>query len=241
MSIVEDIDTGLAGNITDTQSYSWVLLDWIFSELSAEPFFANFKIMRITSDLPTEAWSQVPFLGVYTIDEPLTPDGDYNMGNVRFTHDFTIGIQIILANNDGPKLQKDLDTAKWFVLKTLLRKDELTNRFDTDIPGAVAFNGFPRGRIQPARYGMSGAKNETPVGEQRLMLCFRFVTHWDPYGFPDLNRIDVTTGFPGPGSTPEERAAIEQVKMVYLFDTEGAVPTPLPPDTPAPGPPPGSP
>jgi hypothetical protein len=71
-------------------------------------------------------------------------------------------------------------------------------------------------------------------------MSFQFETTWYPFGFDDLERIDVTTGFPGPGSTPEERAAIPQARMVYLF-TPDSVPTPLPPDTPAPGPPPGSP
>jgi len=240
MSVVENIDTGLTGGITDTQSYAWVLLDWIFSSLSAEPFFANFKVVRITSELPIQAWSQVPFLGVYIVDEPLTPDGDYNQGAVRFTHDLTIGFQIILRNNDGAQLQKDLDAAKWFVMKNLLRKDELTNRFGPIGPDKVGFDGFPRGRVQPPRWAMTGAKNETPVGEQRLSFVFRFKSWWEPYGFPDLDRIDVTTGFPGPGSTPEEQAAIEQVKMVYLFDQTGAVEPPLPPGTTPPGPPPGS-
>jgi hypothetical protein len=56
-----------------------------------------------------------------------------------------------------------------------------------------------------------------------------FRTDWEPTEFPDLERLTVTTGFPGPGSTLEEQAAIEQVKIVYQFDPDWVKP-PLPPD-----------
>lgn len=235
-----DPDTGNTGDLTDIQSYSWIMLDWIFSELKGDPFFANFAVTRINRALPVEAWSQVPFLGVYLGDEQRSPDGDANAGAIRFLHNVPISWQIILRNNDPQTLLRDLDRTSWFIERKLWRSPDFTNMFRTKLAGGTAFEGITKGRIRD-RWGLSGSKNETPVGERQMDFTFMFGTNWSPYGFPDLERIDITTGFPGPGSTPEEREAIQQVRMVQIFTAEGAVPYPLPPDTPPPGPPPGSP
>ena len=46
------------------------------------PFFANYtkrknKMLQVQPDL-------LPYLGVYLLDETMTPDGDANAGNIRF-------------------------------------------------------------------------------------------------------------------------------------------------------------
>ena len=56
----QDPVTGNTGTILDTQSYAWVLLDWIFTKLAAEPFFANFAVKRISSALPVNAYGPTP-------------------------------------------------------------------------------------------------------------------------------------------------------------------------------------
>jgi hypothetical protein len=210
----ENIDTGNTGTILDTQSYAWVLLDWVFNRLSNDPFFVNFTVARISSALPVEVWNQVPFLGVFLTDEPLTPDSAINQTTVRFAHSVQIGFQIILRNNDSDKLLKDLDAVSWFILRTLLRDSDLTNMFDN--ASGAAFEGFTSGRVSKPRYGLSGSKNETPVAERVVSLTFRFVTIWAPYGFDDLDQIVVTTAFPI-GGTAQEQAAVEQVTLVYDF------------------------
>jgi hypothetical protein len=222
----EDPNTGNTGTILDTQSYAWILLDWIFNQLAPNPFFANFTVKRISSALPVELWSQVPFLGVFLNDEPLTPDDAINETVVCLTHTVQIGFQIILRNNDSVQLLKDIDATSWFILRTLLRMDTLTNMFDTG--SGVTLDGLPRGRVSKPRYGLAGSKNETPVAERVVDLTFRFKTMWEPYGFDDLQRITVTTAFPI-GGTEAEQAAIDQVKIVYEFNPD-SVPTPLPPD-----------
>lgn len=229
-----DIDTGNAGDITDVQTYGYILHQFIYDTVTSDPFFANFTVRRATGALPVELWSQVPYLGIYALEEPLTPDGALNQGEIRLTHIVPIGFQFILRNNDPNILLRDLDRVKQYLLRLLLRMDELTNRFDTALEGGVAFNGIARGRIRTPRWGLTGSKNETPVGEQELELSFSFATAWYPFGFPDLERITVITGFPGPGSTPEERQQIQQVKMVYKFDPPDYdyTPPPYPPDPP---------
>lgn len=222
-------DTGDAGDITDIQSHTYILSEWIFNKLATDPYFVNFLTKRTTQALPIEAWSQTPFLGVYVTDEPLA-GYSYKVGDIELSHEVTIGFQIILANNDSVIMHRDLDRVKWFILRLLLRDDKLTNRFDTGLPGGVGINGIKRGRIRPPRWGLTGSKNETPIGEQTFELTFEFAAAWYPYGFPDLKRIDVITGFPGPGATPEQQHETPQVRMVYLFNPD-AVPSPLPDDT----------
>lgn len=240
VQVLPDMDTGNAGDETDVQSYSYILYEWIYQRLRTDPFFVNFVVRRATSALPVETWSQVPFLGVYLIEDPITPPGGiFNQSHIAFSHNVKIGFQFILRNNDSEALLRDLDRVKWFIMRALLRDDRLTNRFDTQLPGGTAFNGISGGRIRAVRWGLSGQKNETPIGEQQIELNFQFETMWYPFGFDDLERIDVTTGFPI-GGTDDERLAVQQVRMVYLFDP-GSVPYPLPPDTPPPGPPPGRP
>jgi hypothetical protein len=223
---LEDATTGDTGTIFDTQSYAWVLLDWIFAQLEADPFFVNFVVRRISAALPVELWSQVPFLGVFATDEPLIPEGDFGQGPISFTHNVQIGFQIILRNNDPAQLMKDIDAVSWHIMRMLFRLDELTNKFDTG--SGVALKGIPRGRVSKLRYGMAASKNETPVAERVLDLTFQFLSMWEPYGFDDLQRITVTTAFPI-GGTEAEQEAIQQIKMVYEFNPD-SVPTPLPPD-----------
>lgn len=223
---IEDIDSGDTGTIFDTQSYAWVLHDWIFQQLDSDPFFVNFIKRRISQALPVELWSQVPFLGVFATDEPLTPVGDFNMGDMRFTHNVQIGFQIILRNNDSVQLMKDIDAVSWHIMRTLFRMDALTNMFDN--ASGVSLKGIPKGRVSKIRYGLSGSKNETPVGERVVDLTFQFESEWYPYGFGTLERVTVTTAFPI-GGTDAEREAIQQIRMVYEFNPD-SVPTPLPPD-----------
>lgn len=211
------IDTGDVGNITDIQSYSWIILNWIFQTLSADPYFENFVVKRASTALPVEAWSQVPFLGVYLADESQTPDGAFNMGDIRFSHHVPIGFQYILCNNDPDMLVRDLDRTYWRIYKNLLRSDDFTNRFKTKLPGQTGFNGIERARRMAPRWGLAGSRNETPIGDQRHEWTFQFVTDWAPYGFANLDEMWVKTGLPGPGSTPEEQAAIEQVTVKYEF------------------------
>jgi hypothetical protein len=233
-----DPNTGNTGDLTDTQSYSWIILDWIFNELKIDPFLANFTLTRINRALPVEAWSQVPFLGVCLGEEQRTADGDPKVGPIRFLHNVPISFQIILRNNDPQLLLRDLDRTSWFIERKLWRSNDFTNSFDTKLPGETAFEGISKGRIRD-RWGLN-AKNETPVGERQLDFTFMFGTYWAPYGFADLGRIDITTGFPGPGATDAERAKVSQVRLVILFGPD-AVPYPLPPTTPPPHPPPSSP
>jgi hypothetical protein len=224
---LKDIAWTGTGGLSDTQSYQYIILNAIFNRLSTSSFFSGFTVKRTSAALPVESWSQVPFLGVFLLDDNATPDGDLGAGDIRFIHNFTIGVQIIVKNNDPEAMRTMLDRAGWFALNQLLRDNTLTNRFKTTFAdSSVTFEGFTRLRTRPDQW--ANAKNEQPVGERVFWLTIQLRTTWAPTDFPDLKAIVVTTGFPMGAYTPGE---VEQVKIVYEF-TPDSVPTPLPPTPP---------
>jgi hypothetical protein len=225
---VRDIPWTGTGGLSDTQSYSWIILNAVFDRLSSSSFFTNFVCKRISSALPIEGKLQIPFVGVFLGEENMTPDGDMNAGDIKFEHNIQIGIQVVVKNNDPVAMQALLDRASWFALNQLLRDDSFTNRLSatlTTLPGEVVLEGVPRIFIRPDVWGLAGSQNETPFGERLFWLTFKLRSWWAPTDFPDLERITVTTAFPLGGDT----SGVEQVKVVYEFNPD-SVPTPLPPD-----------
>lgn len=224
-----DIDWTGTGGVSDTQSYSWILLNAIFDRLFQSSFFVNFSCKRISSALQIESELHIPFLGVFLGEEILEPDGDLNAGDVRFINKVTIGIQIIVRNNNPTAMLQKLDQASWFTLNQLLRDNTLMNRLKTTMPDGNVFRleGLPRIRFRPDVWGTTGSQNETAIGERLFWLTYQFRTEWYPNVFDDLERITVTTAYPMGDADGQSKT--QQVKVVYEF-TPDSVPTPLPPD-----------
>ena len=208
------------GGVTDTHSYEWIILNAIFERLSRTSMFSNWACRRISSALPVEAWSQVPFLGVFLGSDDAEVDGEVQTGDFRFVHGVNIGFQIIVKNNDPIAMLSKLDEAYWFILNQLLRDTTLTNRFNTTLPDKTSFEGIPKIRRRPDIWGMEGSKNETPIGERLFQLQFRIRTHFSPTDFPELERITVTTEFPIGG----DASSVKQVKVVYEFTPDAVIP-----------------
>lgn len=221
-----DIPWTGTGGLSDTQSYSWIIVNAIYDRLSSSSFYTSYACKRISSALPIEAGIQIPFLGVFLGEENMIPDGDEGAGDIRFIHNIQIGVQVVVKNNDPVAMQATLDQASWFVLNQLLRDNTFTNRLKTNLPDNVSIEGVPRINIRPDVWGLTGAKNETPVGERLFWLSFKLRTAWSPTDFDDLEMIVTTTAFPPGDSTAQ--ANTQQVKIVYEFNPD-SVPTPLPP------------
>ena len=185
-----NVNWPLSSDITQEQSYAWIILNGVFDRLTAIPFFQNFACKRINRALPIEAGIQIPFLGVYLSDDALAADGDVGAGDIRFIETATIGFQVVIKNNDSEAMLKTLDAATWLITRRLLMDNTLTNRIKTTLPGNVTIEGFPRGRIRE-RWGMTGGKNEVPVGERLFELAFLFRPCWFPVDFDELQRITV--------------------------------------------------
>ena len=206
-----------SGGITDFQSYAWVLHNAVYERLATSSFFVGFIIKRISEAMPIEAGFQIPFLGIFEGDEAMAPEGALNMGEIRFTHTLNLGVQVVIQDNNPEVLLQKLDQAYWFIMNRLWRDDTFTNRLWTLLPDNTRFEGVPRIRKRK-KWGATGSRNETPVGILYLDIQLLFKTDWAPTDFADLEMITVTTQFPS-GGTPEEIAAVQQVKSVYTFVT----------------------
>jgi hypothetical protein len=215
------------GGLSDTQSYSYIIHNAIYDRISTSSFFTNFACKRISTALQIEHDIQIPFVGVFRGEENMTSDGDLNAGDIRFIHQIPIGVQVVVKNNDPVAMLAKLDQASWFVLNQILRDNSLNNRLLTTLPDNVTIEGYPRIAIRTDTWGLTGSRNEVPVGERLFWITFQLRTWWAPTDFPDLERITVTTAFP-PGDA-DGQSKTQQVKIVYEF-TPDSVPTPLPPD-----------
>lgn len=221
-----DIPWTGTGGLSDTQSYSWIILNAVYERLSTSSLFTGFPCKRISSALQIQSDIQIPFIGVFLGEENMTPDGDLNAGDIRFEHAIQVGVQIVVKNNDPTLMLAKLDQLSWFVLNQLLRDNSFTNRLKTTLPDNVVIEGVPKVYFRPDVWGITTGMNEMPVGERCFWFTFKLRTEWHPTDFPELERITVTTAFPTGDYQPGE---IEQVKVVYEFNPD-SVPTPLPPD-----------
>lgn len=191
--------------ITDTQSYSWVMRGVFFDALSTMPFFAGFtcrkqKQMQIQSQM-------IPYLGVYFVDEPHTPDGDSNHGEIKFIHNCCIGISVIITNNDPDESEKKLDQAYWAIMNRLWTDEYIMNMIDTYNPHTHTQNpdntrGEGIERIMRRHvWGNTGLNNEMPNAELQMDITLKMRTRWPAVVPDDLEHIHFEAR-PVPGNYP---------------------------------------
>jgi hypothetical protein len=183
------------GGPSDTNSYSWLLLNAIYNRLSTSSLFTGFTVKRITRALPIEASYQLPFIGIYLGRETATAEGEFRASNIKFSHSVPIGIQIVVKNNDPVAMQQTLDQAKWFIINQLFRDNSLTNFYQTNITGnsndPMQVGGIPRMIIPSPEWGRD-SKTETALGMQLIEIMYEFGTTFNPTDFDDLKEIAVT-------------------------------------------------
>ena len=124
------------GGLSDTQTFRWIILNAIHDTLAATSLFSGFVCKRIVNALPIEAFSQVPFLGVYSPRMELGPDGDFNASDIRFSHHVPIGIQVIVKNNDPVAMMKKLDECEQFIMLSRMAQSDVTTAQNIYIQGA---------------------------------------------------------------------------------------------------------
>jgi hypothetical protein len=184
--------------ITDTQSYSLVIRDVFFDTLALrEPFFAN-HFKRKTKMVPSQP-DQLPFLGVYIIDETMTPDGDGNAGEVAFIHTLRIGFSVIIANNDQDAAELQIDASFWRIMNRLWTDQYIMNLLDThnptdgsENPDNTRIESISRG-VRRHVFGAQQNNNQTPLAELQYDVSCIYRTYWPPLITDDLLEIDVTT------------------------------------------------
>ena len=222
--------------ITETQSYTWVLREVFLSTVKQLPFFAGFKIRR-NKRVPLQT-EDIPCLGVYILDETLSPDGDANAGDICFINTFRIGFSVTIKNNDDADAEQKLDAAWWAIMNGLWRDQYVTSFWDTwnvhtstGNPDNTRFEGVPTGTRRHV-FGNAGANNEFPIAELQYDCSITYRSEFAPFITDALDTITLQTGM---GDQPYSDR--EQVMVVYDFVDPGMPHTgPKPPDFPYPFP-----
>jgi len=183
--------------ITDTQSYSLVIRDVFYDTLALrEPYFAN-HFKRKTKMVPVQP-DQVPYLGVYIIDEVMTPDGDGNAGEPAFIHTLRIGFSVMVAMSDQNAAELEIDAAFWRIMNRLWTDQYVMNLLDTTSPDGsmnpdnTRIESISRG-VRRHVFGSSQLNNSTPLAELQYDVSCIYRTYWPPNVTDDLLEIDVTT------------------------------------------------
>lgn len=216
--------------ISEIQSYSWIIRDMFLDKLSQAQFFQGFTLRKnkslqiLTNSLPT--------IGVYFVTEEMSPDGDLNAGEIRFTHQLKLGFSVIVINNDPVACEAKLDQAFWAIMNTLWRDPYLTNLVDTRVypggvgnPDNVRIEGVSRGTRKHV-FGNAGLNNETPIGEMQYEATVKYSADYAPVITDNFLQLSVRTGVK-PGDTPDEMAARPQTGLEIEFE-------PYPPPAPEP-------
>jgi hypothetical protein len=210
--------------ITDAQSYGLVLRDAMFAKLVTLPFFAGFKARRCQM-LKVEP-EHIPYLGLYIMDEIMTPDGLLNSGDIKFIHVLKLGFSVIIRNNDPVASELKLDQAFWTVMNNLWRDQYLTNFLDTwnptvgaGTPDNVRFEGVARGS-RKHRWGTAGLNNEMPIAELQYEASLQFRANYPPVITDDLLRIHVETALPRLDGTIPPADEVQRIISEYEFTPE---------------------
>jgi hypothetical protein len=183
--------------ITDTQSYSQVLRDTFFAKVVTLPFFQGFKARRCKM-LQVQP-ENLPYLGVYIIDETMMPDGDANAGYIRFVHTLKLGFSVIIQNNDPLAAELKLDEAFWAIMNGLWRDPYITSFLDTHnpttgqmTPDNTRLEGVARGTRKHV-WGNTGLNNDLPTAEMQYEASVLYRAEFSPPITDDLTRIHVET------------------------------------------------
>ena len=177
-----------------TQSDSGIIRDVLFAKCITLPFFEGFTARRC-KQLPTQSY-HLPYLGVYVLDENMGPDGDPNVGTIRFISDFKIGFSVQMENNDPVELELRLDEAFWAIMNGLWTDQYICNRLNTwnphtgsGNPDNTRFEGVIRAHRRH-NWGPIG-KNETPWAELQAECTLRYRPDFFPTEFDELERVYV--------------------------------------------------
>jgi hypothetical protein len=206
--------------ITDTQSYSLVIRDIFFDAVQGVPFFVNFTKRRC-KQLQVQP-QDLPYLGVYIVDELMVPDGDLNAGEVRFHHTLRIGFSVVIQNNDPIESELKLDQSFWAIMQRIWPDQYIMNRLDTMAyghptqtmpnPDNVRVEGIARGTRRHV-WGSNQLNNEMPIAEMQYDVSCIYRTNWPPVITDNLNIIQVESQ-PETGDPPN---MVQSITSVYDF------------------------
>lgn len=190
-------------------SYALQVRDQIKLRLQALPFFSGFNFTTNKS-LQIQP-KTIPFAGVYFIEETRLPDGDPNVGEVRFRSTARYGISVIIQNNDAAAAEDKLDEAM-DMIDILFADTTLYNWRAAD--GLPMIQSYLRGG-RSHQFGSIGQDNELPIAELRFDLtCDLGTFMYPPSVTDDFEVLHVKTQYPL-GSTQAEIDSRIQITVEY--------------------------
>jgi hypothetical protein len=199
--------------ITEAQSFAFDIRDTFFNAVSADAFFTGYTAKK-NRMLPVQP-DLLPYLGVYVLEETMTPDGDPNAGCIRFAHTVRIGFSVVTANNDRDAAEALSDKAYLKITAILYTDLNIMNVWTEKNVEGVTIEAIARASRRHI-YGNAGQDNETPWIELQYETQAFFRSEWYPDITDTLNEIDVTTGVKA-GDTSAEMANRQQVAAKYMF------------------------
>lgn len=195
-------------SITETQSCAYDIRDTFFDAVSTDAFFAGYTTRR--NRMLSVQPDSLPYLGVYLVDEVMTPDGDANAGCIRFSHTARVGFSVIVQNNDQDLAAKTVDEAFLRIMNVLYTSPSIMNVLHNDNAENVGIESITAGRRRHV-YGAAGLNNETPFLELQYEASAFFRTEWYSDPSDTLDEIDVTTRI---SDDPD----VLQIHNVYKFN-----------------------
>jgi hypothetical protein len=206
---------------TIERSYAMRVRDAIIPRLQAKAFFKDFTFRR--SHALKIMPALMPYCCVYFMSEQLRPDGNANIGEIRFSSEARIGFQVIMINNDPDIMEDRLDDAHQVIFNTLLRDPTFYNNKVED----YIIEAFSRGSRQHFYGSTVIQNNETPYAELRAeLVCDLGAIEYEPIVEDMLETLHVETVHPPDDFTDQNP------HVISIYDMDGNItpePAPVPP------------
>lgn len=187
---------------SDISSPSFIIVDGWLDRLKQVPTFQSVKRWAKTPAYRVQAKvedNQVPFIGLYLIEETLGPDGDPNHAEPRFLHTVKMGFSIWIASVNDDVAKQNLDSAYWAIMNLLT--NERWHKFPAggnwNLGRPLRIESVTRGAYK-YRWGNKMISNETPVAELDGDLTFTYRSSFPPFIPDDLTKVHVTVAYPWP-------------------------------------------
>jgi hypothetical protein len=191
------------------QTYPYKVREGITARVKTFPFFQGFhfssnKALQIQP-------KNIPFCGIYLLQETLASDGDANAGEIRFRTIVRYGFSVIIQNNDNVEAEKKLDKALQSIQIGLFTDPTFYNNKTFRLQG---FTSGSRTHV----YGSIGLDNELPIAELRYELtCDLGVIDYQPVVPDMLEVVHIKTAYP----SIEKKDTSFQVEAEYDIDQPG--------------------
>jgi hypothetical protein len=174
--------------IVHVHSYSYFIKLRLIERMKLiPPFNTATKFVR-SNARPTQP-EHIPFVAVYFMEENLSPLGDLNHAEPKFTAHLKLGISYIIQNNNPDVAEDILDAAHWSFMKLL--HDPSWSRFVIEGEAKpYQIEGISAGSHDRIYGNLS---NETPIAEMRMEMTYVHGFDFEPIPLDLFEIFHMTT------------------------------------------------